>query len=248
MIVFTISLVALFILITITFVHAHTKMRVFKAQMERDTKLVNDKISIDTSINDKTSVISPVWMLLFLPVLFASWGIALFGYHYMPARIPTHYGITAVDSWNFKSWISVLSPVLITTVISIILLICCMFIRRAPASVRGNPDAAPEYFRYRKYMIILSIFLGIIEELSCLLIEVGFIVSISPLLLYFPLILVFVMLAVILYIYFRFVRKQKPKGDILDDDTLHNAYKNLQMQTHMRNIQHNGLIIWIAVL
>jgi uncharacterized membrane protein len=216
--VYFIGIAALFVLGTVTFIVFHAFTRAFKAGKEPDANLVSEKICVETSMTDRQTVISTTWLLLILPVLLAAYGVALFGYSAMPANIPIHYSFTLVDAWAPKSWINVILPLLIGTAVTVLLLVCCLFTRRAPASVRGNPNAAPDSFRFRKYIIIILIVLSLLLETSILLTEVGFLVPISPLWFNIPSILSVLMTAMIFYIYFRFVRVKKPKGLILDDD------------------------------
>lgn len=203
---------------TVAFIIAHARTRDFKLGMNPDTHLVSEKLTIETSMSDRQTVLSLPWLFGFLPLLLADYGVAVFGYRFMPSKIPIHYNFTAANGWAPKSWADVMAPVMICTMTVFLLLICCLFTRRAPASVRGNPAAAPGSFIYRKYMIALFIIIGLFIEGSTLLIEIGFLSPISPV--WFNLINLFsvLMMAVILLIYFRFVRAKRPKGKILDDD------------------------------
>ena len=209
---------ALLIYGAVVFVVFHAKARALKAAKGPDSRLVTNRVSIETSLPDSRAVLPASWLLLLLPVLLASYGVAVWGYPFMPAKIPTHYSFTAVDAWALKSWPTVLLPLYIGTAVAALLLVCCLFTRRAPASVRGNPEAAPNAFLFRKYMIILLILLSILTETSFLLIEIGFLTPVSPLLFELALIPDLAVTAAIFVIYFRFVRVKKPRGPILDDD------------------------------
>lgn len=202
----------------VAFVVFHAKTRRLKAAKGPDAGLVTDKVSVETSLPDSQTVISAAWLLFLLPVLLTAYGVAVWGYPFMPEKIPMHYSYTAVDSWAPKSWPMVLFPLFIGTAVTALLFVCCLFTRRAPASVRGNPEAAPKAFRFRKYMIILLIVLSVLTEATFLLIEIGFLTPIFPLLFELPVVLDLTVTVVIFIIYFRFVRVKKPKGPILDDD------------------------------
>lgn len=202
----------------VVFVIFHAKTAAFKSTNGPDSELVTDKVSVETSLPDSRTVVSAPWLSLVLPVLLAAYGVAIFGYPLMPAKIPMHYSLTAVDAWSIKSWPTVLFPLFIGTAVTVLLFVCCLFTRRAPASVRGNPGAAPKAFQFRKYMIILLLVLCILQESTFLLIEIGFITPISPLLFELPLIPDLAVTAAIFILYFRFVRVKKPQGPILDDD------------------------------
>lgn len=210
--------VALLVFGTIIFIVFHAQARAFKAARKSDADLVTGRISVETSLPDKQTVISAAWLLLFFPVLIAIYCVAVIGYPAMPQLLPIHYSGMVVDGWAPKSWQTVSQPLLNGTVMTLFILICCLFTRRAPASVRGNPEAAPNAFRFRKYMIILMIVLNVLMQTSFLLIEVGFLIPISPLWFYVPSGLGLLLIAVLFYIYFRFVRIKKPRGPILDDD------------------------------
>ncbi len=90
--------------------------------------------------------------------------------------------------------------------------------RRAPASVRGNPEAAPKAYRFRKYSVFLLLFTAILMQSSFLAVEAGYFVFVPPLWFLLPSLAGVVLVAAVLYLYFRFVRAKKPKGEILDDD------------------------------
>jgi uncharacterized membrane protein len=212
------GIITLLVLGTAVFIAAHARTRALKAGREPDANLVSGKISIETSLSDKKTVIPAAWLLVLLPVLLAAYGVALFGYSAMPSKIPVHYSFTEVNGWAPKSWISVLLPLLIGTTVTAILFVCCLLTRRAPASVRGNPEAAPESFRFRKYMIVLLIILTLVMETSFLLVEIGYLMPISPLWFTIPSLFSLVMLFALLYVYSHFVREKTPKGPILDDD------------------------------
>lgn len=215
---FLIGIFALLLYSAAVFAIYHAKTLSMKNELGADEGLVSDRVSVDTSIPERKTVISASWLLLMLPVLLASYGVAYFGYASMPSELPTHYSFTAVDAWAPKSWQTVLMPLIIGTALTAIMFVCCIFTRRAPASVRGNPEAAPEAYRFRKYMIILIIILSILMETSFLMVEIGFITPLSPLLFRLQTVLDLVVTAAIFVIYLRFVRAKKPKGQILDDD------------------------------
>lgn len=202
----------------VIFMVYHAKTMELKAENGDDSGLIHDRISVETSASDSKTVVSAAWLWLLLPVMLAVWAIAVFGYPSMPDKIPMHYSFTAVDAWTTKSWPMVLFPALTGTAVAVLILVCCLFTRRAPASVRGNPDAAPKAFRFRKYLILLMIVLGVLTEATFLLVEAGYLAPLSPLLFEVPLLLDLAVTVGLFVIYFRFVRVGKPKGPIMDDD------------------------------
>lgn len=219
MIPYLAGIAALLVYGAVVFVVFHAKTISLKAAQGSDAELVKDRVSVETSLSDRQTVISAAWFLLLIPILLAAYGVAVFGFPFMPANLPVHYSFTAVDTWSPKSWATVLMPLVPGTISTACLFLCCLFTRRAPASVRGNPDAAPKAFRFRKYMIVLMIVLTLMAELSFLLTEIGFLVPLSPLIFEIPVVLDLVITAALFIVYFRFVRVKKPKGPILDDDS-----------------------------
>lgn len=215
---YLVGITALLVYGTIVFIIYHAKTLELKSETGRNTGMTRNRISVETSAPDSETVVSAAWLWLLLPIVLAVWGVAIFGYSAMPERIPTHYSFTAADAWAPKSWMIVLFPALMATAIGVMLLIGCLFTRRAPASVRGNPEAAPEAFRFRKYMIYLMLILGVFAEATFLLIEIGSLKALPPLLFELPVLPDLAVTVALFVIYFRFVRVSEPKGPILDDD------------------------------
>lgn len=203
---------------TVVFVVFHARTVELKAARGVDEGLVSDQIRVETALSDRRTVVPAAWLLLLIPVQLAQYVVAVWGYPAMPARLPIHYSFAVVDAWASKSWPMVLFPLLTGTAVTVLMLVCCLFTRRAPASVRGNPDAAPGAYRFRRYMIALLIVLGILTQITFLLVEIGFLTPISPLLFEVPVVLDLGVTAAIFAVYFRFVRVKKPKGPILNDD------------------------------
>lgn len=218
LIAYFIGIAALFVLATAAFIAFHASARAFKTGKGKDANLVAEKISVETSLSERQTVLSPWWLLLYLPGLLATYAVALLGYPAMPEKIPLHYSFTAADAWGVKSWPAVLMPVFIGTCVTVLLFVGTLFTRRAPASVRGNPDAAPKAFLFRKYMIFMMIVIGILQEITTLVIEIGFLMSISPILFLISTGLCLLFTISMFWIYFRFVRVKEPAGPILDDD------------------------------
>lgn len=200
------------------FIFFHAKAAAYKAHSGPDESLVKDRIVVEAGLSDRQTVLPASWLLLLLPVLLAALAVALIGYPSMPARIPTHYGFTGADAWAPKSWGIVLFPTILAAFTSGIMLICALMTRRAPASVRGNPDAAPGAFRFRKYMIVLMLLIGVFVEITSLIVEIGFLTQIPPIWFELSTLLFIPATVALFYIYFRYVRVRKSKGPILDDD------------------------------
>jgi uncharacterized membrane protein len=215
---FLIGIFAVLIAETIVFVIANRRTRAFKAENLNNGNLVQNKIVIETGVPEREAVISAAYILLLLPLLITTIVVAFWGYGSMPDIIATHYSFTAADAWSQKSWGIVLNPVFVEIVIAAIIAASFLLTRRAPASVRGNPNAAPESMRYRKYINIIILLTGIFMEIDFLTVEIGFITFVHPLLFNIPVIITLLLTVLIFVVYFRFVRVKKPSGAILDDD------------------------------
>lgn len=217
-IAFFIGNAALFALGTAAFIAGHTATMRLKNSLADNGELVTNKVSVDLSMTDQRTVLPAGWLLLLLPVLLAGFLVALIGYPAMAEKLPVHYGFTAVDGWTAKSWLAVLTPLLIDLVLTLIILISSLFTRRAPASVRGNPDVAPGAYFFRKMILFFLIGIGAVMQLSFLLMEIGFLRPVPPLLFEIPGLLSLLATPVLFVVYFRFIRVKKPRGPVLEDD------------------------------
>ena len=137
----------------------------------------------------------------------------------MPSFLATHYSFTAADAWSPKSWVLVLLPVFMQIGFGGLFLILCLLTRRAPASVRGNPNAAPDYKKFRKYMVVLLLVLGILMQLTFMIMEFSYLTAVSALLIIMPAIFTLLLVIALCFIYFKYVRVKKPSGAVLDDDS-----------------------------
>lgn len=213
------STLLLILLSVFPFVHANKSMKKFKAGLKYSNEdLLGSKISIEIGEEQK-AVISAFWtLLLFIPII-PTVILALRGYNSMPSSLATHYTFTAADAWSPKSWSVVLLPVIMQIALGGLFLILCLLVRHAPASVRGNPNAAPGYKKFRKYMVVLLLILGIAMQFTFMIMEISYLKPISAILIIMPSILSLPVVVVMFYIYFKFVRVKKPSGAVLDDDS-----------------------------
>ncbi|WP_028977299.1 DUF5808 domain-containing protein [Sporolactobacillus terrae] len=205
---------ALLALETLLFIRGNTGMRRLKKQLQPNPQLSTNKISVAIGRNARENVLPLRWLLLLLPFFIATLVVACFGYPYMPDSIPVHFGLTGPDRWAAKSWLTVLNPVFFQLIFGALIL----FVRRAPASVKGNPNAAPGYAAYRKMLNLILI-------LFCLATQsIFFLMVASPLLhvhyVWFLIIgvLDFGLMFAMFLIHARFVRRKTASGSILDDD------------------------------
>ncbi|MET1249322.1 DUF5808 domain-containing protein [Sporolactobacillus sp. STCC-11] len=213
-IVFNCIMVALILIESFVYVLANRRTRILKQTMTPNAKLATDKVIVDVGKSDRETVLSLRWFLILIPLFIATLAVVWFGYPYMADSIPTHFGIAGPDQWAPKSWRSVLSPVFIEVLLGILILL----IRRAPASVKGNPNAAPGYAQYRKMMGILLIGFCLMTELLFLLGVISFITPIHSLW-YLAISLIDLGFLITLFVLFnRFVRNMRSSGTILDDD------------------------------
>lgn len=204
---------------TVFFVMAHARVCRFKATQQPDSTLVRNTITVETGTPERQAVLSAAWVLLLVPLAGASALIAIVGYPDLPARIPTHFTLSGVpNAFTEKSWPAVLFLVFLHFVVAGIIAISFLFARRAPASVRGNPQAAPGSIRYRKVMSFLLLATGMLAQVIFLLIQIRQLVA-------FPMVWVSVFSVLcglsavaMVIVYARLVRVKKPQGNILDDD------------------------------
>lgn len=203
---------------TVAFVAANRRVKRFKVSRGEDRNLVSNRITVDTSVPEKQAVVSPAWLLFLLPVPVITLAVTVWGYPFMPELLPTHYGFSGADAWTVKTWATALTPVILQTGMGLLILVCAHLTRRAPASVRGNPEAAPGSIRYRRFMVLILILLGIVMELTFLIITVGYLQPVPALCFNLSLALCLMITAFLFVVYYRFVRVKKPSGPVFDDD------------------------------
>jgi uncharacterized membrane protein len=201
------------------FVMANRRTKAFKAASKPEENLVKDIITVETGISESRAVLSAGWALLLVPLLLADVLLAVLGYDRMPAQIAIHYGLSGPDAWTAKTAAGVIGSVMSNVLLTGILLLAVLYTRRAPASVRGNPEAAPEMFRYRKMMVLTLIFAGLFSQAIFLVLMIANFTAMPAFLMNLLLALLLILVAALFFIYFRFVRRKKPKGRIIDDDT-----------------------------
>lgn len=204
---------------TVFFVIAHARVRRFKTTQQPDSTLVRNTITVETGMPERQAVLSAAWTLLLVPLAGASALLAIVGYPDLPARIPTHFNLAGVpNAFTEKSWPAVLFLVFLHFAVAGIIAISFLFARRAPASVRGNPQAAPGSIRYRKVMSFLLLATGMLAQVIFLLIQIRELV-VFPMVWVSVLGILCVLSAVLMVIvYVCLVRAKQPRGKIMDDD------------------------------
>ncbi len=207
------TLILLILIESLFFVSANRQMRALKQVMPPNPRLSSGKITVSIG-NNQTAVVPLRWFLLLLPLLLATVMIAVFGYPAMADRIPIHFGLAGPDRWADKSWGVVLSPIALELVIGA----AALLIRHAPAAVKGNPDAAPDYPHYRKAMVRLMIGFCLINELFFLLIVISFLTPVATFWFNIGMAVTVILVIAMLLLYFRLARGKQPSGRILNDD------------------------------
>lgn len=213
--VYTFTIVALVFIETLLFILANRRTVRLKKTMQPDPGLSANKMIVELGKSDHETVLSVYWLFILLPIFLATVAVTVLGYRYMPDMIPTHFGIYGPDRWAPKSWTVVFTPVLLELALCTVIL----FIRRAPASVKGNPNAAPGYVRYRKMMSLLMLGFALLTELIFLLTVIRFLTPIPQLWLTIVLLANIGLIIALFIFYVRFARNRKGTGPILDDDT-----------------------------
>jgi uncharacterized membrane protein len=215
---FLFAVIANLLVETVLYILANRRTKTFKRAQFEDEALVYNKIVVETGLPEKTAVLSPALSLLLIPMLLATVLVAVLGYSHMPAEIPVHYNFTAADAWAKKSWSNVGIPLIGEVFVAVVFAISFLLSRRAPASVRGNPGAAPDAFRFRKYINIIVLLLGLVCELNFLILEIGNLTYVLPMAFLIPEGIMLILTVLIFIVYFFLVRAKKPSGPILDDD------------------------------
>ncbi|MFT8707808.1 MAG: DUF5808 domain-containing protein [Sporolactobacillus sp.] len=210
---------ALFIINSIIFILANRETRRLKQRLADERDFSNGKIIVDTAQTDRLVPLSWIAALLPLPILTVI--LIVVGYHSMPERLPVHFGFSGADAWATKSVAVVLQPLLVGLILTALIVL----IRRAPASVKGNPEAAPGYSSYRRYLNGILIVFALINEALTLLIESSFaypqLLPINQMArITAPLISVIsaLLTMAMLVLFIRRVRSRKMAGPILNDD------------------------------
>ncbi|MFT9078336.1 DUF5808 domain-containing protein [Ethanoligenens sp.] len=203
----------------VLFVLARAEVRRFKASLQTGGTLVTDQITVETGMPERQTVLHAAWVLLLVPMLCAAVLLAVLGYPYLPTHIPIHYGWSGVpDAFSLKSWGVVLFPLFIHVAIAAMIAVSFLFVRHAPASVRGNPQAAPGSVFYRKVMAFLLLATGLLTQVIFLLIQIRQLVVFPMIWVGVSGILCGLSAIIMMIVYVRLVRVKKPHGDILDDD------------------------------
>ena len=211
------------ILPAIAYIICYNAAKKLKADMPQDSQL-KSKISVEVGTSESKQIepLSTLWILIFIPIIIITALIAIYFYDKMPNILPMHYNSKMqVDSAVPKSWNTVFFPIYMQVIMSALMSVIFLAVRRAPGAVRGNPNAEPNYPVFRRKLSGVLLCVGVLTTLLFTIIELSYIKNLSgisnlipimPAIILIPCILVF-------YYYFKYSRKQKATGTILDDDS-----------------------------
>lgn len=203
----------------VLFALAHARVRRLKAAGAPRQGLEASRVTVELGTPDRQAVLSAWWVLLLLALPLAGAVVALAGYGRLPARIAMHYNaVWTPDSFADKSWAVALFPMFTQLFMAAVFVVSYLFMRRAPASVRGNPQAAPGAARFRRVMAALFLAIGVLAQAELLLVELLWFLPV-PVWAHFVLLgATLALTAALFVVYFHLVRVKKPRGPILDDD------------------------------
>lgn len=216
--IFTAAIFVMLGAMGVLFALAHARVRQLKAAGAQQG-LEASRVTVELGTPDRQAVLSAWWALLLLVLPLVGAVMALAGYGRLPARIATHYNAAfTADAFADKSWAVALFPLFTQLFMAAVFVVSYLFMRRAPASVRGNPQAAPGAARFRRVMAALFLVIGVLAQAELLLVELLWFLPV-PVWAHFVLLGAMLALTAALFVvYFRLVRVKKPRGPILDDD------------------------------
>jgi uncharacterized membrane protein len=192
------SILAFLILSSLLYFIANRRVRKLKELLPQ-VNLYKGKITVEISedVLKRSQPISNLWFILLLVPIALTLILTMI---YYPGKLMT--------------------PVLNQIRIAAVLFVMNLFIRQAPASVKGNPSAAPKYPEFRKAMSIYILGVGIVVESMLPLSELRSfgMVGNMKMMKYSDMLFAIALIMVTLYIYFKYFRSQNPSGPVYDDD------------------------------
>lgn len=186
-----------------------------------DRNLVKDKISVEIGGQKNTKPLSMLWYSLAIIPVIITIVIGISYYPEMPANLVTHYGINGVTNGiKAKSVGLILSPVFNQILFSLLMILIGFLIRRAPASVKGSPGAAPGYPFFRKIISMFIVAMTLVVEFQYMFIEFAYAGLVSNIKLWEDILFVLslILVAALIFAYFLFARRKVPSGEVFDDD------------------------------
>jgi len=206
----------------VPYILANTSMKKLKATLPNEN-LVKNKITVEIGgMNLKSNgAVSSGWFLLLLVPIAITVILAVLYYPVLPEKFATHFNPGGVaDAWGVKSVSLIMAPVFNQIVCAALMFFIGMMARNAPASVKGNPEAAPGYATLRRFVSLLIIAVTLVLETKFLMTELVYLGIVRNMQAGATVITVLIILLVIALFaaFFRMARNKKPSGAVLDDD------------------------------
>jgi uncharacterized membrane protein len=215
------TIIALLLMEIIPFVIANRSVKKLKRSIPQKN-LVKDKITVEIGGSNDIEPLSVMWFLLLLVPIIAAIVFVILYYPQIPGSIATHYNIKGIaDKWSEKSINVVMWPIFSQILLAGFMFVVGILTRYAPASVKGNPKAAPNYPSFRRIITASVIAIAMIVELKFLATELLYAGMINNMKLLHEVIPILVAIIVVILIiaFFMWTRSRIPSGTILDDDS-----------------------------
>ena len=212
------AIFTLILLEIVPYIMANGNMKRLKQTLQNEN-LVKNKITVE--VGDSSKPMSGAWFLLMILPVAITVIIASLCYPGLPEKVATHYNLSAVaDAWEMKSVSLIMGPIFSQIVIAAIMSVVGFLSRLAPASVKGNPGAAPGYAAFRKLVSFIVIAIALVVEVKFLMTELIYVGIVRDMQTGTIVITAFIILLVIALFaaFFLMARGKKPSGTVLDDD------------------------------
>ncbi|AET69254.1 hypothetical protein Desor_3793 [Desulfosporosinus orientis DSM 765] len=201
---FSAAFFALLLIDTVPYILANRAMKRLKATLQ-DENLVKGKILVEVGDAKLNKPVSPAWFLLLLLPIAAAVILALLYYPQLPET---------------KSISLVMEPIFKQIVAAVFLFLIGFFSRIAPASVKGNPEAAPGYASFRRIVSLILIAVSLVIETKYLMAELnylGFVSDLQTVTVVSKFLIIF-LVGLLFVAFFLMVWRKNSSGPILDDD------------------------------
>ncbi|MEL7602998.1 MAG: DUF5808 domain-containing protein [Bacillota bacterium] len=216
----TAAVFALLVLEMVPYTFANSGMKRLKAALPNEN-LVRNKITVEVGDAKPSKPMSVAWFLLLILPVAVTVILAALRYPGLPEKVVTHYGLNGIaDAWETKSVSLIMGPIFNQVVIAAIMSVIGILSRIAPASVKGNPGAAPGYAAFRKFISFIIIAVALVVETRFLMTELIYLGIVRNMQTITDIItaLIILLVVVLFAAFFLMVRGKKPSGAVLDDD------------------------------
>ena len=217
---FSAAFFALLLVDMVPYILANRGMKKLKEALPDDS-LYKGKITVEVGNGDINKPVSAAWFLLLLLPIAAAVVLAVKYYPELPEKLAIHFNQSGIaDVWETKSINIIMKPIFNQILVAVILFIVGFFSRLAPASVKGNPEAAPGYAAFRRILSLFLIAIAVVIETEFLMTELTYLGLISDTHTTAVVIKLLIILFIIILftVFFLSTRKMKSSGTILDDD------------------------------